>query len=226
MCKVCAAVGLGLVVAGIAFAAPVKAADCSADVTAAFEKQRKGKGYRTTSLDQSPQGLVSVQIDYVAPDRMHQTVRHPNHSEPIETIAIGRWAWATMGGGWEELQPQFAQSVTAHVREALVAPLPEVKGFSCLGKVSFEGKEFVAYRTSQQPPPATPPDRGPGAQPAAETGAPPASALARTVYVDTATGLPMFNVVADAKPGSEPVFKAAFSYPADIKIDAPIGEAK
>lgn len=221
MCKLCAALAVGVIGAGLTFAAPAKAADCAAEVTAAFEKQRKAKGYRTTSLDQSPQGLVSVQIDYAAPDRMHQTVRHPNHAEPIETIAIGRWAWATMGGGWEELQPQFAQSVTAHVRDALVAPLPEVKGFSCLGKVSFEGKEYVAYRSSEAPP-VTPPDRGPGAA----TPAAASAVLVRTVYVDPANGLPMFNVVADAKPGSEPVFKAAFSYPDDIKIDAPIGEAK
>lgn len=224
MCKVCAAVGLGLVVAGIAFAAPVKAADCAAEVTAAFEKQRKTPGFRMSAETKGDQGPVAMQVDYVLPDRMHQTVRHPSHKEPLETIAIGRWAWGTMGGGWEELQPQFAQSVVAHMRQTLVEPVQTQAAFTCLGNVSYDGKDYVAYRSADgSATAAMPPDKGPGAATAAAAAS---AALVRTVYVDPASGLPMFNIVAESKPGTEPLFKAVFSYPADLKIAAPLGEPK
>lgn len=218
---------LALAGAATISAQPAWAKDCAADVTAAFEKQRKTKAFRMRAETKGDAGPVTMQVDYVPPDRMHQTVRHPNHPEPIETIAIGRWAWGTMGGGWEELQPQFAQSVTAHMREALVEPLKVGGAFECLGTVTFEGQPYLAYRSSDRSggdgsaSAASPPDRGPGAQPASAP-----AALVRTVYVDAATGLPMFNVVAEARPGVDPVFKGAFSYPAELKIDAPIGEPK
>ncbi len=225
MCKVCAAVGLGVVVAGIAFAGPVKAADCAPEVTAAFEKQRKTKGFRMSAETKGDQGPVAMQVDYVLPDRMHQTVRHPSHKEPLETIAIGRWAWGTMGGGWEELQPQFAQAVTAHMRQTLAEPIQTPTPFTCLGKVAYDGKDYIGYRSSDQAPASqatAPPDKGPGAATAAAA----STALARTVYVDPVTGLPIYNIVAETTPGKEPVFKGVFSYPADIKIDAPLGEPK
>lgn len=189
--------------------APVFAADCGAEVAAAFEKQRKTPAFRMISDTKGDQGPVKMQVDYVPPDRMHQTVTHPSHSAPLETIAIGRWAWGTMGAGWEELQPQFAQSVTAFTKQTLVDPLPSDATFECLGKVTFEGKDYVGYRSKG------------GADAAAAGGA---SSLARTVYVDPATGLPMLNVVADVKPGAEPLFKGIFSYPADLKIEAPLGD--
>lgn len=222
MCKVCAAVGLGLVAAGIAFSAPVKAADCGAEVTAAFEKQRKTKAFRMNAESKGDHGPVAMQVDYVPPDRMHQSVKHPNHPEPLETIAIGRWAWGTMGGGWEELQPQFAQAVTADMRRALVEPMPEAGKFNCLGPVTFEGKSYTGYRSADQAAGTPqPPDKGPGAQPAQAP-----VTLARTVYVDAATGLPMFNIVAETRAGGETLFRGTFSYPADMKIESPLGEPK
>jgi len=180
------------------------AADCSGDVTAAFEKQRKTPAFRMVAESPSDQGPVRMQIDYVPPDRMYQSVQHPSHPKPVETIAIGRWAWGTMGGGWEELQPQFAQSVTAHLRQAMVEPLKQAGQFDCLGTTSFEGKEYVGFRSKPED----------GAQ---------GEMLVRTVYVDPASGLPMLNIVAEAKPGANPVFKGVFTYPSDLKIEAPIG---
>ncbi|PPD29652.1 MAG: hypothetical protein CTY20_05560 [Hyphomicrobium sp.] len=185
------------------------AADCGAEVAAAFERQRKTPAFRLVADTKGDQGLVKMQIDYVPPDRMHQTVTHPNHTAPLETIAIGRWAWGTMGAGWEELQPQFAQSVTAFTKQTLVDPIPSDSSFECLGKVAFEGKDYVAYRTKST------------ADAAAAGGS---TAIARTVYVDPASGLPMLNVVADVKPGTEPLFKGIFSYPADLRIEAPLGD--
>lgn len=195
--------------AAAATTAPVIAADCGAEVAAAFEKQRKTPAFRLVADTKGDQGLVKMQVDYVPPDRMHQTVTHPSHTAPLETIAIGRWAWGTMGAGWEELQPQFAQSVTAFTRQTLVDPIPSDNSFECLGKVAFDGKDYIGYRSKST-------------ADAAATGG--STAIARTVYVDPTTGLPMLNVVADVKPGVEPLFKGIFSYPADLKIEAPMGD--
>lgn len=201
-------------------ATPAGAVDCTAEVTAAFERQRKAKAFRMSVETKGDQGTVAMQVDYVPPDRMHQIVRHPSHPEPLETIAIGRWAWGTMGGGWEELQPQFAQAVTAHMRQTLVEPLPQSGSFECLGKVSYEGRDYVAFRSVEGSQGTTQaPDRGPGARPASAAGS-----LVRTVYVDAASGLPMLNVVGEEIPAAVPVFKGVFSYPDGIKIEAPIGE--
>lgn len=195
--------------AGAAVPSLAAAQDCAAEVTAAFEKQRTSRAFRMVADTKGDPGPVKLQIDYVTPDRMYQSVRHPSHPEPIETIAIGRWAWGTMGGGWEELQPQFAQSVTAHVRQALAEPIKQSGPFDCLGKVVLDGKEYVGYRSKDAGAPAA-------------AGDPPI--LHRTVYVDPVSGLPMLNIVAERKDGAEPVFKGVFSYPTDIKVEAPIGD--
>lgn len=192
-------------------AAVAAAQDCRAAVEAAFAKQRATKGFRMESETKSPQGPTRMRIDYQMPDRMYQRVEAPGHAAPVETIAIAKWAWGTMGGGWEELQPQFAQSITAHLRETLVNPPPITVAFTCLGKVALDGKDYLGYRT----------EAAPAAAAGAGAGAP---ALARTVYVDEATGLPMRNVVARLDGGEPPVFDGHYSYPDDLKIEAPIGD--
>ena len=45
--------------------------------------------------------------------------------------------------------------------------------------------------------------------------------LARTIYVDPATGLPAFNVIAEVKDGAEPLLKESYTYPTDIVIEKP-----
>ena len=190
--------------------APAGAAEeCRKAVEDAFTKQRTAKGFRFTAEMPSAEGPTRMTIDYMPPDRMYQKVEAPGHQKPVETIAIARWAWGTMGGGWEELQPQFAQSITSHVHETLVAPLQITADFSCLGKVAFEGTEYVGYRAAQ---PST-----------LATAEPNAPALARTLYVDAANGLPMRNVVAKLDGSEPPVFVGRYAYPTDIAIEAPVG---
>ena len=43
----------------------------------------------------------------------------------------------------------------------------------------------------------------------------------RMFYVDPKTGLPMRSVFARANKLDKPIFKAIYSYPADIKIEPP-----
>lgn len=201
----------------IVLAAGPALADCRSEVETAFEKQRMSvPGYRVLADQaQDSGGKVEITIDYMHPDRMYQKVVAPNERAPIETIAVGKWAWGNMGGGWEELQPQFAQSVTAHARTTLTEPVKTAGEFDCLGKVTVDGREYIGYRSK---PVETPPDRGVaggGEQPV----------VMRTVYIDPATGLPALNTIAEKGKEDKPWVRSVYSYPKDILVEAPVGAA-
>ncbi|MDZ4840605.1 MAG: hypothetical protein SH859_00455 [Hyphomicrobium aestuarii] len=187
--------------------------DCAKDVAAAFEKQRTGVGYQVVTRQPGPQGEIVNTFLFVAPDKMHNTVVVPGQPAPLETIAIGRWAWANQGGGFQELYPQFAQSVTSDVAATLGQPAKVGQSFTCAGKVTRDGAEFVAYMTTASL-----------ADPSKPAG-PDNPMLARTVLVDAVTGLPAFNLVGEpASAGSSstaPLMASTYSYPANPKIEAP-----
>ena len=185
-----------------------QAADCAEEVRAAFEKQRLSPAYRVNSKQPSPNGEVLTQTDFQQPDRMHNKVDVPGEPGSMETIAIGRWAWASHGMGFQELQPQFAQSVTYDVTAMLSTPVKTAEAFTCLGPVTRDGRAFIAYQSE------------PKASPGQPVG-PNNPLLARTVFVDPATGLPALTLVSEAKADAKPIVSAAYSYPADMKIEAP-----
>ncbi|MEQ1672724.1 MAG: hypothetical protein ABL893_17875, partial [Hyphomicrobium sp.] len=124
-----------------------------------------------------------------------------------QTMLVGDRAFAGTSGAYEELLPQFTQSIIVEVRTAVSKP-ENVGQFECVGKTTFEGKEYVAYR-------ATDKDAKPGTDPK--------DVLARTIYVDPVSGLPAFNVVAAMSGKGEPLMKAAYTYPTDLVIEAPQG---
>lgn len=188
-----------------------RAADCKAELEAAFEKQRThAPGYHVDTEQYQDTGIVKVALDYALPDRMYQSIKPADDKNAIETIAVARWAWGNMGGGWEELQPQFAQAVSADVAATLGQPVKASGAFECLGKIAYEGHDYLGYRSTPSAP----------AQPE------PAKAdVARTVYVDPATGLPVVNLVGEVKAGGKLWAKSVFSYPASIAIEAPVGAA-
>jgi hypothetical protein len=184
--------------------------DCSSKVAAAFELQRTSKsGYRVIARQPSPQGEMVNTFDFLAPDRMHNKLDAPGQPAALETIAIGRWAWANQGGGWQELQPQFAQSVTSDVAATLSNPVKVSEAFVCAGTVTRDGTAFTAYQTV---PKLASPDK---------PASPENPSLARTVLVDPATGLPTFNLIGEAKPDAKPLMVTAYTYPKDLKIEAP-----
>jgi hypothetical protein len=192
-----------LLVAALFAVSPAHAAqDCSKEVFAAFEKQRTSKAFRVSMTQPTAEGPVQMTIDYMPPDRMLQTVVSPSMPGEQQTMLVGDRAFAGSGGGFEELLPQFAQSVVAEVRDAVGAPVKDLGVFACLGKVTFEGREFLGYRTDDS---------------AASRST---SGFQRTIYVDPATGLPAFNVIMP-EAGGNAVMTAAYSYPDDIEIVAP-----
>lgn len=186
--------------------APALAADCSPDVVAAFEKQRKSKAFRVAMTQPTAEGDVEMTVDYMPPDRMLQTVKSPAMPGEQQTMLVGNRAFAGSSGAFEELLPQFTQSIISEFNSAMGSTGKDIGHFDCLGKTQFEGKEFLGYRALDKDAPA---------------GTDPAKTLARTIYVDPVSGLPAYNVVAA---GSEPpVMKATYTYPDDVVIEAPQG---
>ena len=181
-------------------------AACQDEVIAAFMKQRKSPAFRVEMAQPTAEGPVNVRVDYVPPAKMLQTVTGGNMPGEQQTMLVGDRAFAGTSGAYEELLPQYTQSIVAEVKTALGQTPENLGDFECLGKVSFDGKDLVGYRTKA----------------AADARAGEAS-LSRIVYVDPASGLPAYNVVMPAKAGEAPVMKAVYSYPADIVIEAPEG---
>lgn len=178
-------------------------ADCKGEVEAAFNKQHQQKAYRSLVISQSDVGQQEQHFDYNPPDRIYRKVISPGEQNPIEMIGIGRWAWNNEGGGWMELEPQYAAVVVTHLRETFGQPVKVTAEFKCLGKTMYEGKEYLGYQTE------------------ADAGAP-ADTLVRTVLIDAATGLPAFNNVGPANIETKPVVKESYTYPTDIDIQAPL----
>lgn len=188
--------------------AAARADDCSGEVVAAFQKQRASKAFRVAMTQPSAEGDVELTVDYMPPDKMLQTVRSPAMPGEQQTMLVGNHAYAGSDGAFEELLPQFTQSIIAEFNAAMGSTGKEIGTFECMGKTNFEGKEFLAYRALDK---------------AAPAGTAPDKILARTVYVDPVTGLPAFNVVAAVSGKDAPVLKAVYSYPTDLVIEAPQG---
>lgn len=205
---------LGLVLLSVSAFAPLAlstgavADDCTKDVLAAFEKQRSSKAFRMAWTQATAEGSAEMTVDYIPPGKMLQTVKSAAMAGVQQTILVGDRAFAGSDGSFEELLPQFTQSIYAEVKSAVGGPPPNIGAFECVGTTSFDGKDLLAYRTADKD---------------AKAGAAAGDALARTIYVDPAAGLPAYNVVAAASGKGEPVMKVTYSYPTDIVIEAPVG---
>ena len=160
--------------------APAAAADCSSDVVTAFQKQRTSKAFRVSMSQPTAEGNIDMTVDYMPPDRMLQTVKSPAMPGPQQTMLVGNRAFAGTDGAYEELLPQFTQSIVSEFNAAMGSTGKDIGSFECIGKVQYEGKEFVAYRALDK---------------AAPAGTPPEKLLARTIYVDPQSGLPALSLI-------------------------------
>ncbi len=196
---------LCLAILSLSIAAPAYAADCTDDVLAAFAKQRASKAFRVEFSQPTAEGDVHMTIDYMPPDRMLQTVVSPSMPGEQQTMLVGNRAFAGTSGMLEELLPQFTQSILSEANQAMFAPPKGISNFECLGQAKLDGQDFTAYRTTNKTAPE----------------ADASKMLARTIYVEPATGLPAFNVVARTAEADKPLLKIKYSYPTDIDIVAP-----
>jgi hypothetical protein len=93
--------------------------------------------------------------------------------------------------------------VMNHIQQTVATPPKVSAEFSCLGTVTFEGKDNLGYQTA--------PEKG---QDGIE--------VARTIYVDPATGLPAFNIIGAVNSAADPLVEEAYTYPTDIVIEDPL----
>ncbi len=198
-----AALGLALSVA-----TPTQAADCKAEVDGAFAKLREAKSFRLTTKIVSPQGTLSMQVDYSLPDRMHQRVKLGDSPAEMETIAIGDKVWSNQGQGWAEVPKNFADEIAKQLKQSVAEPSKSKVDYGCLGDKEFEGKTYAAYAAT------LPAEEG------AKNEAAPKPNI-QTLYVDKATGLPARNIVAQADTPDKRMFDGTFSMPTDIAIKEP-----
>ena len=175
---------------------------CSGEVAAAFLRQQEKPKLRTVMTNVIETGTVERTLDLVRPDRLYTRVVATSDPGAVETVVVQTWAWTNNGSGWEEMKPNVAGMMSRDVT-AMAAPQKVTANFTCLGKVSFEGKEYLGFKA----------DPGKG-----DDGV----ELAATVYVDGATGLPAYNVVAPTAGGEAVRFKAHYSYADDITVEAPV----
>ncbi len=194
--------------------AAAQAGSCKDEVGAALDRQRKSSGFRMQTKMISEQGPVDMTVDYVLPDRMRQVVKSAIDPVAIETVLVGNLAWSHREGEpWTPLNPRLTSDLITQLEENLGDDPGELGDFECLGKKPVDGKDMLAYQgendpggpknLSEQKPPKLP-DRP-----------------VRIIYVDTITGLPMRSIFARANKLEKPIFEANYSYPVDLKIEAP-----
>ena len=198
-------------------------ADCTADVNTAFEKLRGTRSFNMQTKITNAQGTLTMNNDYVLPDRMHQQVTlSSSDAGAMEMILVGDKAWSNQGeNGWAPLPPDFSAKIAKQMKETVAEPPKDVSAFECLGDVNFEGKDYVAYRAKRQ---------GAAAGAAADTKAtgPTKEAAAalpnvQTVYIDKATGLPARNIVTPESDPSKRLFDGSFAIRDGLKIEPPQG---
>jgi len=204
-----------LVVALVALAVCAPAhADCKAEVDQAFSKLRGGKNFRLeTKIVNEKQGSLTMTVDYVLPDRMHQRVSLGDSPQKMETIAIGNKVWSNQGQGWTEVPANFAEVIAKQLKESIAEPSKSTLEYECLGEKTFEGKTYVAYKALL---PATADEKAKG-----EADKPAEPVNVQTLYVDKATGLPARNVVTKGEASDKRLFDGTFSTPDAISITAP-----
>lgn len=182
--------------------APAALADCRQEVADAFEKQRKSSAFRMVTQMINERGPVKMTVDYVLPDRMHQTVKAAIDPAATETILVGKRAWVSNGKGWQALPLEDALQIAEELQKTVLQGAKEQPVFDCLGYVEVEGRKLSAYEAM----------RDKTAPPGAPT---------RMVYIDPTTGLPARSIVALAEKLDRPFFRQDYSYPQDLTIVPP-----
>jgi hypothetical protein len=191
-----------------------QAASCKDEVSSALERQRKSSGFRMQTMMISEDGKVDMTVDYVLPDRMRQVVKSAKDPEPIETVLVGHYAWSRRGdGAWTVLNPQLTNELVTQLDQTVGDDPGELGDFDCLGKKPVDGKDMLAYMGENEG--AGPKNRSKEKPPKLP------NRPVRIIYVDPVTGLPMRSIFARADLLEKPIFEATYSYPADIRIEAP-----
>jgi hypothetical protein len=188
--------------------APAKpnANPCSDEVSAALQKLRKSSWFRMDTQMITENGPMSMQVDYVMPDRMHQTVTQKLTNQTSELILVGNSAWANQKGSWQPVPQQVADQLREQMDDTVVKQQTDVGSYSCKGRVQIGGRDMLAYKLETEP------EKGSSS---------PQNQAFRMFYVDAMTGLPASNALLAPGHEDKPIFKTTYSFPIDMKIDPP-----
>ena len=195
-------------------------ADCKEEVLAALDKQRKTRAFRMETNMVSEQGPVQMTVEYQPPDRMRQLVTVAVNPQPVETILIAGKAWSKEGDAWKELAPDIAGEMITQLDETLGEDRGTLGTVACLGSTAIDGQDLTAYRVENDAV-VGPEDRSPDAKEKAKAALADEGRPLRMFYIDPKTGLPMRSIFARANKLDKPIFRAVYTYPPDIKIEAP-----
>jgi hypothetical protein len=180
---------------------------CSDEVSAALQKLRKSSWFRMDTHMLTENGPISMQVEYVLPDRMHQKVTSEITQKVSEIILIGNDAWSKQGDdGWKPLGPEVAQQLKNQMQESVVQQQTDVGNYACKGRTQFEGRDVLSYKLDNEP------EKGSTVS---------TNQTFRMFYVDALTGLPVSNALLAPGHESKPIFKTTYAFPLDLKIDPP-----
>ena len=192
------------------------AADCTSDVTAAFEKLRTSKSFRLETRIANAQGKLKMTVDYMPPDRMHQRIRLDDQPQEMEMIVIGEKAWSNQGQGWVPLPENFSSEVAKQVKTTLAGITQSQSSYRCKSEDTIEGRAVAIYEADLVAPVEEAVGDKPGG--AKKPEGPP---NLQTLYIDKATGLPLRNVVTDAKDPSKQLYDGWFRTAEAVSINPP-----
>ncbi len=187
-------------------AAKKNANPCRDEVASALQKLRKASWFRMATSMITENGPVAMEVDYVLPDKMHQKVTTVVTKQSSEVVLIGDTAWGNEGKGWQELPTGLTQQLKAQLYESVVEHQEDVGNYSCKGKAQLEGREVLSYKLEDEP---------------AKDSTAPKNDTFRMFYVDATTGMPVSNALLAPGRETKPMFKTSYSYPVEIKIEAP-----
>ena len=189
-------------------------ADCKNDIAAALAKQRNLSSFRMDSVMLTSEGRIHMVVDYLLPDRMRQMIGPVGDPKPVETILIGKKAWSRKDGDWMPMNPQTTSELVDQLRQTVSEDEERrLPGFECLGKVTVDGRDLLAYQGENE---------DPNAKKSEATDKPKLpDRPVRVIYVDPTTGLPVRSVFGRANRLDTPIFEAKYTYPVDIEIKPP-----
>lgn len=179
---------------------------CGQEVAAALQKLRNSSWFRMETSMITENGPTNMTVDYVLPDRMHQKVNVVGQPLTQEVILTGNQAFSNEGDGWRILPQDITDQLVLQMKENVLTEQKEVGKYSCKGRVQVDGKDVLSYKLEDEPP-----EDSKGTK----------NEAYRLFYVDVMTGLPVRNAIVAPGREDKPLFKTSYSFPMDLKIEAP-----
>jgi hypothetical protein len=179
---------------------------CRDEVATALQKLRKSSWFRMDTQLITENGPTSMQVDYVLPDRMHQTVTEKLTNKTSELVLVGDHAWSKQDTGWRPVPQQIAAQLREQMDDTVLREQTDIGNYACKGRMQVEGRDVLAYRLDNEPDKQAPAS---------------SNQTFRMFYVDALTGLPSSNALLVPGHEDKPIFRTSYSFPIDMKIEPP-----